>query len=155
MEVFDQWLTRGGSRKAALRSWFAGLVGDGELVSVEVDGEPGYARAADVEEIAATRLANDVRLLPAFDQYVLGPGTKNTQIIDAARRGEISKAGGWISPVVIAAGRVVGTWESGGDALDITVFKEAGGVPASALEAEAQHLTEYFGSELAVSTRTQ
>ena len=154
METFDQWLIRGGSRKAALRSWFTALAGDGEIVPVEVDGEPAYARAADADEIAATGPCADVRLLPAFDQYVLGPGTTNTQIIDPARRGEISKAAGWISPVVLASGRVAGTWETRDTALDVVLFTEAGRVPAAAIEEEAAHLETFLGTSLTVSIRS-
>jgi hypothetical protein len=77
METFDQWLVRGASRKTALRAWFAGLAGDGTLAEVRVDGMPAYARAADVDEIAAAEPVDGARLLPAFDQYVLGPGTRD------------------------------------------------------------------------------
>ncbi|MCM0677305.1 winged helix DNA-binding domain-containing protein, partial [Micromonospora phytophila] len=111
-ETFDQWLSRGGSKRAALRGWFASLVDEGVLVPVTVDGQPAYARAADVDEIAAARPDDEVRLLPAFDQYVLGPGTKDTTIIPADRRASVSRAAGWISPVVVHRGRVVGTWEA-------------------------------------------
>jgi hypothetical protein len=45
MKVFDQWLVRGRSRKAALRSWFTALVSDGE--------EAGPVPAAAIEAEAA------------------------------------------------------------------------------------------------------
>ncbi|HYZ52863.1 MAG TPA: winged helix DNA-binding domain-containing protein [Streptosporangiaceae bacterium] len=153
METFDQWLTRGASRKASLRAWFSALASTGELTQVEVDGEPMYARMANVEEIAAAAPATDIRLLPAFDQYVLGPGTKNTQIIDAARHGEISKTAGWISPVVLAGGRVAGTWEATGSALAVTLFPETGDVPVAELEAEAAHLGKFLGTSLSISVQ--
>lgn len=50
--TFDHRLIRGASKKADLRRRFADL-GD-ELVTVDVDGQPMRARAADAEEIAAT-----------------------------------------------------------------------------------------------------
>jgi hypothetical protein len=153
IEVFDQWLTRNGSRKAALKAWFAALASDGEIAAVTVDGEPCYARSGDIEEIAATDPSTDVRLLPAFDQYVLGPGTKSTLIIDPARRGEISRAAGWISPVVIAGGRIAGTWQAPGSVLDVALFPEAGTVPPTALQAEADHLALHAGTPLTVITR--
>jgi hypothetical protein len=85
-------------------------IGD-EARLVDVEGEDCYALAEDVDELASTRPTRTVRLLPGFDQYVLGPGTNDTQLIPARRRSEVSKAAGWISPVVVAGGRVTGVWQ--------------------------------------------
>jgi hypothetical protein len=109
IERFDAWLTRGTSRKAMLRGWFAAL-GD-RLVTVDVEGTSAYLLAEDLDELAGTAPTTAVRLLPGFDQYVLGPGTAATEIIAPERRGEISRAAGWISPVVVAGGRVAGVWD--------------------------------------------
>ena len=146
---FDQWLTRGTSRRAQLRGWFDGL-GE-QLATVEVDGEPAYALAADVEELSATRPSAVVRLLPGFDQYLLGPGTGDAQVVDPARRPLVSRAAGWISPVVVAAGRVVGTWQLDGDTLAVRLFDQAGALPGGSLEAEAAHLGAALGRELTLA----
>ena len=152
-QTFDNWLTRGASKKAALRGWFASLSED--LVTVDVDGTDAFARAADIDDIASTKPSSVVRLLPGFDQYVLGPGTNDTAVIAAARRAQVSKAAGWISPVVVAGGRVAGTWEITDADLAVVLFDEAGKVSAKALEAEAAHLGSWLGTELSVSVRTE
>ena len=151
-EVFDRWLTRGASKRGDVRGWFAAA--DEELVSVEVEGQPAYARAADVDELSASRGSDVVRLLPGFDQYVLGPGTQDTRVIPAARRALVSKAAGWISPVVVAGGRVVGTWVTTAEALEVSLFPEAVPVPREALEAEAARIGAILGTgpDLSVST---
>lgn len=133
-ERFDAWLTRGTSRKAAMRSWFGAL--DDRLATVEVDGRPGLLLAEDVDELGRTSPTEAVRLLPAFDQYVLGPGTKAEEIISPSRRAEVSRTAGWISPAVVAGGRVAGTWEVDGGAVCVRLFEEEGPVPGPALEAE-------------------
>jgi len=148
--TFDQWLCRGASKRAQLKGWFADLVGAGTLVAVSVEGEPAYARAADVDDLATARPFDDVRLLPAFDQFVLGPGTGDTRIIDAHRRGAISKAAGWISPVVVCRGRVAGTWSLADGTLDVVLFEEAGEVPRAELAAEAERIGP--GATLTVRT---
>ena len=153
MEAFDQWLIRGASRKAALRGWFAGLVRDGMLAEVTVDGQARYARAADVAEIAAAEPLDDVRLLPAFDQYVLGPGTKDSMIIDPGRRTAISRTAGWIAPVVLIGGRIAGTWALTGSHLDVTLFPESPRVTAADLEAEASWIAALTSTPLTVATR--
>jgi hypothetical protein len=144
--AFDRWLTRGTSKKAMLRGWFAAL-GDA-LVEVEVDGEPAYARAEDVDDLATTKPTRAVRLAPGFDQYVLGPGTQDTQIIPPGRRPEVSKTGGWISPVVLARGRVAGVWEIDGDTLAVRLFDEAGRVARRPLQAEAKRLAGFLDRKL-------
>ncbi|MDH6224488.1 winged helix DNA-binding domain-containing protein [Streptomyces sp. MJP52] len=151
-EAFDAWLTRGSSRKAALRGWFASL-GAG-LTRVEVDGVSCYARTEDLDALAAAEPSREVRLLAGFDQYVLGPGTSDTRLLDAARRKAVSRAAGWISPVVVHRGRVVGVWEFTDAAIDVQLFGECPQVPGKALEAEAAHLAACTGRAATLSVRT-
>jgi hypothetical protein len=138
--AFDDWLLRGSTPKKVLRGWFADLAARGLVVEVSVEGEPLWARAADAEELAATRPDRSTRLLPAFDQYVLGPGTKDPHVLDPRHRAEVSRAAGWIAPVVVHAGRVVGTWEAADGAVRVRLFAEAPPIDPAALEVEANHL---------------
>ena len=131
MASFDQWLLRGATPKAALRRWFAEL-GDG-VAQVDVDGTTAYLRAEDVDDVAAAKPSTAVRLLPGFDQYVLGPGTSDPNVVPPAHRADVSRAAGWISPVVVSRGRVAGTWNADGD-IAVDLFEEP--VPAAALAAE-------------------
>ncbi|MGI5130651.1 DNA glycosylase AlkZ-like family protein [Pseudonocardia sp. CA-107938] len=124
--AFDQWLLRGGTRRAVLTQWFADLVEAGELTAVDVDGDRRYARAADLDALADAHPTGRVALLPAFDQVLLGPGTADPDVLDPARRAQVSKAAGWIAPVVVRDGRVVGVWAFDGDDVAVTVFDEAG-----------------------------
>lgn len=141
---FDAWLTRGASRKSVLRSWFEDL--GPRLVKVEVEGEPAFLPAEHVDELGSTSPSAAVRLLPAFDQYILGPGTGATEIVSRARRAQVSRAGGWISPVVVAGGRVVGTWEADGGRVDVELFDDAGPVGRSALDAEVARIERLLNS---------
>jgi Winged helix DNA-binding domain len=138
MERFDVWLTRGTSRKGMLRSWFAAL-GD-DLVTVDVEGTSAYLLAEDADDLAGTAPTAAVRLLPAFDQYVLGPGTAATEILASERRAEVSRAAGWISPVVVAAGRAAGVWDRDGREIDVQLFDD--GPPAGALDAAIERMRE-------------
>src|SRR2546425_4121178 len=104
VDAFGNWLAGGWFGKRMLRTWFAAL-GD-RLAEVEVDGERAYVIAEDRDELALTRPTTAVRLLPGFDQFVLGPGTGDGHIVPAARRAAVSKQSGWISPIVVAGGVV-------------------------------------------------
>ena len=144
---FDAWLTRGVSRKGLLRGWFAAVAD--RLVTVDVEGTVAHLLADDVDELAGTptpspeEAAATVRLLPAFDQHVLGPGTAATEIIRPERRKEISRSAGWIAPVVVAGGRVVGVWEVGDDRTptEVRLFDDDDGeVEAAALDAAVERM---------------
>lgn len=86
----------------------------GELAAVDVDGRPGF-RLGEVEP------ARGVRLLPAFDNYLLGYRHRDA-FIDADRRPHVY-VGGMIRPTVLVDGSVTGTWSlrRGGDALHATI----------------------------------
>lgn len=144
IERFDAWLTRGTSKKAMLRGWFAAL-GD-QLVTVDVEGTSAYLLAEDVDDLAGTAPTTEVRLLPAFDQYVLGPGTAATEIIAAERRGQVSRAAGWIAPVVVSGGRVAGVWDRDGLAIDVELFGGGDRPPAAALDPAVERMREVLAA---------
>jgi len=122
-EAFDQWLLRGATPRPTLRRWFAGL---GERITpVDVEGSTGYLRTEDLDAMAAFRPHPVVRLLPGFDQYVLGPGTADPQLIPAEYRSEVSRAAGWIAPVIVHNGRVTGTWAADSGRPDLTFFNSS------------------------------
>jgi hypothetical protein len=146
VDAFGNWLAGGWFGKRQLRAWFEEL--REQLEEVEVDGEREYVLAEHVDELASTRPSSAVRLLPGFDQYVLGPGTADGRVVPTARRSAVSRQAGWISPVVVAGGVVRGTWELDGDSVRIGWFREAGKVPRRAVEAEVVRLSSIVGREL-------
>ena len=145
-DAFGNWLGSGRISKRRIRSWFE-AVGP-RLAAVEVGGEHAYVLAADLDDLVSTKPTRAVRLLPGFDQFVMGPGTDDGHIVPARRRSTVSKQSGWISPVVIAGGVVHGTWERAGDGVQVAWFKEAGAVRRTALVAEVRRLSKILGREL-------
>jgi len=147
MQAFDAWLTRGTSRKAMLRQWFTDM-GD-ELATVDVEGESSYVLAADVDELLTQRPTRAVRLLPGFDQYVLGAGTGAERVVPPERRAEVSRTAGWISPVVLARGRVAGVWRlgNGSGRVEVRLFEK---VARKALTAETARLAGILGRDLSL-----
>jgi hypothetical protein len=146
IENFRNWLARGRVGIRQLRTWFTAL-GD-QLAQVEVDGEAMFVLAEDVGELAAAKPTTAVRLLPGFDQYVLGPGTEDGHVVPAARRAAVSKQSGWISPVVVSGGAVCGTWQLEADDVRVAWFPEAGRLPRSAVEMEVERLSSILDRDL-------
>jgi hypothetical protein len=136
IDAFTTWL---GSGKRRLRSWFGEL--HDRFAEVDLVGERAYALAEDLDELTAMQPTTAVRLLPGFDQYVLGPGTGDGRVVPTARRTAVSRQSGWISPVVVVGGVVRGTWEIDGNEARIAWFQEAGEPPRKALDAELARLS--------------
>ena len=146
VDAFGNWLAGGWFGKRRLRTWFGEL--EDLTAEVEVDGERAYVLADDLDELASARPTKAVRLLPGFDQYVLGPGTADAHVVPSARRAAVSRQAGWISPVVVARGAVCGTWELDGDRVEVAWFSEAGKTPRSALADEVARVASILDREL-------
>ena len=146
VENFRNFMARGRISVRQQRAWFSAL--GKRLVQVQVDGDPALMRADDVDELAATRPSHEVRLLPGFDQYVMGPGTDDPHVVPPGRRSAVSKQSGWIAPVVLLGGQVRGTWELDGGAARISWFRDAGSPPSDALAAQVSRLSSILDRQL-------
>ena len=93
-EQFQRWF--GMTSPAEAGRWIRAL-GD-EVAEVDVEGAPGWMLAADVEEAAAAVPAGVVRLLPGFDQYVVGAPRDAEAVLAAAHRARVYRPQGWLSP---------------------------------------------------------
>jgi len=123
-----------------------------EVVAVAVGGESAWLLAADVDAVRAAAPAGVVRLLPAFDQYVVCAPRDAEAVLPAAHRGAVYRPQGWLSPVVLVDGRIVGTWEheAGGDGLVVRVapFAPLGAAESDGVREEAERLATVLGEPL-------
>ncbi|MBJ7609170.1 MAG: winged helix DNA-binding domain-containing protein [Candidatus Dormibacteraeota bacterium] len=105
--AFSAWLARG-LGAGMVKRWFDAM--QDELAAVDVAGRPMQLLRSDVGSLHAQQPSDVVCLLGGFDQYLLGAGTDAEQIVPKEHRTKVSRTAGWISPVVVRGGRVVGTW---------------------------------------------
>ena len=93
-----------------------------------------------------------MRLLPAFDHYVVAAPRDRDAVLPASVRGRVYRPQGWLSPVVLLDGRMVGVWRHELEAGRLRVEVEAfAGLPAGArsgVEAEAERLAAHLGHGL-------
>jgi hypothetical protein len=143
---FRRWLGHGRVGARQIRTWFDAL-GD-RLAQIDVEGDPHYVLAADLSEVTSARPTAALRLLPGFDQYVLGPGTDEAHVLPARRRTSVSRQAGWIAPIVVAGGVVKGTWQVDGEVLRVEWFREAGKPPRARIDAEVQRLSTILARTL-------
>lgn len=147
-DAFSHWIGPGRIGKRRVQAWFEAL--GPRLAEVEVGGERAYVLAEDLDELMSTRPTRALRLLPGFDQFVMGPGTGDGHVVTARRRTAVSKQSGWIAPVVLAGGVVRGTWGLAGNRVQVAWFKEAGAVQRTPLRAEVKRLSAIIGRDLEV-----
>jgi Winged helix DNA-binding domain len=136
-----------------------------EVAKVEVEGTAAYALAADLPGLAAAggggrgkagaagAGSRTVRLLPAFDQYVITATLQAEQLMPGPFKARVYRPQGWLSPVLLVGGRMDGVWrqEAKGRRLLVTIEPFAGPLPAwarRAAEAEAERLAAWSGGEL-------
>lgn len=137
------WLGEGlGARRGLIAAWLARL--ESRLSPVEVDGEPRLVLREVGDGLAATRPTGAVRLLPRYDQWVLGPGTADAHVVPATVRSEVSRG----AHVVAVGGPVAGTWRLVGDKVETSWSADAERPGRSALEAEVQRLGALVGRPL-------
>jgi len=125
----------------------------GGLVEVDVAGAKAWMTPAGAEAAAEAEPASGVHLLPGFDPYVLAPISHRAEIIPAGQVDAVSRAAGWISPVLLVDGRIAGTWEPssahGVTTVTVTPFAK---LPKAVVTAARAHLearyTAVFGDEV-------
>ena len=101
----------------------------------------------DLDGLAATEPCDAVRLLPAFDSWILGPGTADAVLLAPHRRALFSRG----ANPVIWRGIVTGTWRLERRTVAVSWFREVGKHPAQALRAEVGRLANIRASELALT----
>ncbi|MGH3132365.1 MAG: DNA glycosylase AlkZ-like family protein [Gaiellaceae bacterium] len=128
-----------------------------EAVELDVEGEGAWVLARDVREIASAEPPNAARLLPAFDPWVVGASRRAAALLEPRHKTRVYRAQGWISPVVLVNGRMVGVWRHARKGRRLSVELEPfGRLPAWArtqLEAEADRLAAFLDCELELPRR--
>ena len=112
------------------------------MTAVEVEGEPAHVMTDDLDALVATRPTTAVRLAPRLRPVRAGSRHKDGHVVPPARRSAVSRQSGWISPVVVAGGRVSGTWALDGAEVQVARFRERPVGPLErALESEVASST--------------
>ncbi|MDQ3723769.1 MAG: winged helix DNA-binding domain-containing protein [Actinomycetota bacterium] len=98
------------------------MLGD-EVAPVRVEGWDGWMLRDDVAEAAAARPSAVVCLLPAFDQYVVAAPRDDSPVLAEQHKARVYRRQGWLSPVLLVDGRIVGVWshERRGGFLGVTI----------------------------------
>jgi len=90
-----------------------------------------------------------VRLLPAFDEWLLGWASRDLAVAPAHAR-RVAPGGGIIRPVAIADGRAFATWRLDRRArrVELDAFGRIGRAARADVEAEVESIGAFFGFDL-------
>lgn len=136
------WLGEGLSAgRKRIGGWIAGL--RHQLVAVDVGGTVAYVNSDDVDALATAAPSDEVRLLPGHDQWVMGTGTKDTNVVPPPLRDEMTRK----ANPVIHGGVVRGTWARREHQLVVSWHSDQP-PPRSSIEAEALRLADALGRDL-------
>jgi hypothetical protein len=136
----QHWLGEGLSAgRKRVSGWFEDL--RGRLAEVSVEGKPAFVLEEHLSALVKAKPADTVRLLPAYDQWVMGAGTNDAHVVPVAKRALVS--GG--RNVVIVGGVVAGTWALKGEELKIDWFKPRGAPTGAAVTGEIERVARILG----------
>lgn len=143
-----------GSGVSAVRRRFASL--RDEITPVDVQGTRAWMLSADARKIQKLDLTDSVRLLPAFDQYVIGASYHAEHLMPEGFRPRVYRQQGWVSPVLLVNGFMHGTWSHivqrarTGSRVEVVIepfVKLPAWVRKTATQ-EAERLAVFLGAEL-------
>jgi Winged helix DNA-binding domain len=144
------WLGEGlGAGRKRIQAWIAAF-GD-RLAAIDIDGESVYVLREHLEELAATPSTTAVRLLPGYDQWVLGPGTADVHVVPPGRRTLVSRQ----ANIVISGGAVAGTWSVIEDRVAVAWFAEGGPPPKEALAEDVARLAAILDRRFHLSVQVE
>jgi uncharacterized protein YcaQ len=123
-----------------------------EIASVDIEGSQAWMLAELLPEVEAAEPSGVVRLLPAFDHYVVAAPRDREAVLPEALKSQVYRPQGWLSPVLLVDGRMEGVWrhERKGGRLIVEVepfFQQPGWVQL-ATEEEAERLARFLEVEL-------
>ena len=143
-----RWWTGGGVTTA--REWIATL-GD-EICPVDLEGTKAWILSVHARELREIEAGKSVRLLPGFDQYVIGASFHADRLLGCRLRSTVYRPQGWISPVLLVNGFMQGTWryEIKGGRVEVVIEPFAKLPPwvRRSVAEEAERLAQFLGCSL-------
>jgi hypothetical protein len=162
-KVFRRFLeTFGPVPREELARWWAGVspagaekvvraMGD-EVMPVHIGGTEAWMFTEHVDGLRSAGPTRTVRLLPAFDQYVIGSTKHVVDLMPGGFRDRVHRKAGWVSPVLAVDGRLEGIWshERAGRRIAVTVepFTKQPAWVRKGVAAEAERLAAFLGGSL-------
>ena len=121
-----------------------------ELTELVVEGSKAFILREHLQELESAKLPGPVvRLLPSFDPYMLAHVDKD-HLVHPRHYKRVYRSQGWLSPVILVDGRVVGIWTLNQSTkkplVRIELFEKVPKAITSRIEAEIERLAAFATS---------
>lgn len=100
------------------------------------------------------RPRRDVRLLPAFDTYLLGYRSRDLAV-DRSLQKRLQRGGGWIHPAIVMDGRAIGAWSLKRTGNKASIVLETAGQSLRPIRSQLEMEARDVGAFLGVRTELQ
>ncbi|MGX7828806.1 DNA glycosylase AlkZ-like family protein [Actinokineospora sp. 24-640] len=137
------WLAAGLSAGRQRVTGWIERMGD-ELTTVSIEGASALCLAEHADDIARTPESGQVVFLPGFDQWVLGAGTADSNVVPAAHRPLATRG----ANLILIGGRVRGTRTIERAAIRARWLDRTGAAESSSVAAAARRLSSALGRDL-------
>ncbi len=118
-------------------------------------GWKGYLPTEALDRIDKLPEPEGVHLLPFFDPYVVALPRSNDYFLAEVHKAKVYRQQGWISPVVVLDGRIVGVWEQekqkSKTVLNVTLFEEGTARIKAGIEVEAGRMGKFLESKVHIA----
>jgi Winged helix DNA-binding domain len=155
----------GSSREMIARWWGGGRMAgvnralqhvEDDIAEIDVEGTRGLILREDVTALPAASVEHEARLLPGFDPFTNELPRRVDSVLGEAHHDRVHRTAGWVTPIVVVDGRVVGTWEiengrAGTGTLVVQPFGRLRGGARKELSAEADRIASFLDRRLSVS----
>ncbi len=125
---------------------------EGELATADLDGTPMWVLGRDLADLKNSMPQRSVRLLPAFDQYVVGAPRIGSPVLPAELKLRVYRNQGWFTPVLLVDGRMFGVWRHARSGsrlrVEIEPFEDLATWVRRGAEREAERLADFLGGKL-------
>jgi len=124
------------------------------LADVMIQGRPGFV-LKQLLKLDPMPLKTDVRLLPAFDTYLLAYRRRDVAVPVPLQR-RLQRGGGWLHPAVVVNGRAVAAWSlrksgSRGGQVTIEPFGPIRPAVRAGIEREVEDIGRFLDLQLMVN----
>ena len=125
-----------------------------KLTEISLEGRPCLLLREDLPKLADPAAEGSVRLLPHFDPYLLAHREKD-HLLASQHYKRVFRNQGWISPVVLLDGAVIGVWtyKRKSQKLQVSVepFVKLATAVRAAIAQEAEALAAFFNTNVDIS----
>jgi hypothetical protein len=155
----------GASREMIARWWGGGRMAgvnralnhiESEIAEIDVDGARGLILRGDAATLEAASAEHELRLLPGFDPFTNELPRRVDSVVGDAHHDRVHRTAGWVTPIVVIDGRVVGTWQiengkAGAGTVVVQPFGRWRGGARKELVAEVDRIAEFLDRPLTAS----